>query len=223
MVTNTEAGSKACSRSGRKAARYVLAAIAALLTSGMPGQTQAQGADKSGKEVVTGTCAACHAKGLNGAPKIGDRNAWARLSTQGLTGLTEIALAGIRKMPPHGGNPSLSDNEIKRAVAYMVNQSGGRWIEPTNKARPAVERTGEQIVRAQCSKCHEKGVGGAPRIGDKKAWIPRLKNGFEATVSSAINGHGAMPARGGLPNLTDAELRSAITYMFSKVEEAPKK
>jgi cytochrome c5 len=215
---NTEAWVAGASSPGRKAARRTLAAIAAaFLAAGNP--AQAQGADKSGKEVVAATCSGCHASGVNGAPKIGDKNAWAKLGAQGLTGLTEIALAGIRKMPPHGGNPALSDTELKRGVAYMVNQSGGRWIEPTNKAKPVPERTGEQVVRAQCSKCHLQGAGGAPRIGDKKAWIPRLRNGFEATVSSAINGHGAMPARGGLPNLTDAELRSAITYMFSKVEE----
>jgi cytochrome c5 len=98
----------------------------------------------------------------------------------------------------------------------MVNQSGGKWIEPRSKTKPAAERSGEQVVRMRCSKCHEAGTGGAPKIGDKAAWAPRMSQGLDATVRSAINGHGGMPARGGMPDLTDTELRSAITYMFSK-------
>lgn len=76
------------------------------------------------------------------------------------------------------------------------------------------ERGGEEIVKAQCVKCHETGVSGAPRIDDRAAWVPRLKQGLDATVRSAIRGHGAMPARGGLADLTDTELRAAIIYMF---------
>jgi cytochrome c5 len=96
----------------------------------------------------------------------------------------------------------------------MVNQSGGNWIEPVDALRPG-PRSGKQIVEFRCSKCHATGEGGAPRIGDRAAWIPRLRNGFEQTVRSAINGHGGMPARGGLPDLTDHEIRSAIVYMFN--------
>ena len=77
------------------------------------------------------------------------------------------------------------------------------------------QRTGEQIVKQQCANCHEKGLHGAPRIGDKEAWVPRMKRGLDATVSSAIQGHGKMPSRGGLSNLTDAEVRSAVIYLFN--------
>ena len=175
-----------------------------------------QQAERSGKEVVEGTCATCHASGANGAPKIGDRAAWKKLSSQGLSGLTAVVLKGIRQMPPHGANMTLSDTEIKRAVTYMVNQSGGHWVEPTSKQKPAAKRTGEQIVKMRCAKCHETGKGGAPKIGDRDAWIPRMKDGLDATVRSAINGHGAMQARGGMPDLTDAEMKDAVTYMINK-------
>ena len=93
---------------------------------------------------------------------------------------------------------------------------GGKWVEPVSKKQPAAARTGEQIVKMRCSKCHETGKGGAPKIGDQQAWIPRLKDGLDATVRSAINGHGGMPARAGMPDLTDAELKDAITYMINK-------
>jgi cytochrome c5 len=175
---------------------------------------RAQSTDLSGKEVVDAVCAKCHGSGANGAPKIGDKPAWSKRASRGLSGLTASALGGIRQMPSHGGRMSLSDMEIKRAVAYMVNQSGGKWTEPVDKKSPPAPRTGEEIVKAQCSKCHESGKGGAPKIGDRNAWIPRLKDGLDNTVRSAINGHGGMPARGGLANLTDGEMRSAVIYLF---------
>jgi len=176
----------------------------------------ARGSERSGTQVVDAVCVKCHGTGVNGAPKIGDKAAWSKLESQGLTGLTKVVLKGIRKMPPHGGNMQLTDTEIKRAVTHMVNLSGGHWIEPTSKTKPAAQRTGKQIVEARCAKCHEKGKGGAPKIGDREAWVPRIKDGFDATVRSAINGHGGMPARGGMPNLTDAEMKEAITYMINK-------
>ena len=77
------------------------------------------------------------------------------------------------------------------------------------------ERSGEQIVKGKCINCHGTGVGGAPRIDDRAAWAPRMKQGLDATVRSAIRGHGAMPARGGMADLTDSELRAAIIYMFN--------
>lgn len=80
-------------------------------------------------------------------------------------------------------------------------------------AQPA-ERSGEQIVKQQCAKCHQSGVSGAPKIDDRAAWAPRMKQGLDATVRSAMRGHGKMPARGGLADLSDNELRAAIVYMF---------
>lgn len=90
----------------------------------------AQHRERSGMEVVNTVCASCHATGENGAPRIGGKQAWAQRASQGLTALTEHALKGIRNMPAHGGNAGLSDIEIQRAITYMVNQSGGQWVEP---------------------------------------------------------------------------------------------
>lgn len=173
--------------------------------------------DRSGEEVVDATCGSCHRTGENNAPRIGDQQAWAALAARGLTGLTESALNGIRNMPAHGGDLTLSDVEIERAITYMVNQSGGRWIEPIDHLTPAVARKGEQVVRAQCAACHEAGTEGAPKIGDREAWIERIARarGIDALVNSAIHGHGPMPPRGGLADLTDAEIRAAILYMYS--------
>jgi cytochrome c5 len=180
-----------------------------------PAVAWAQQHDRTGKDIVETSCIACHGTGANGAPKIGDKKAWEKRAAQGLTGLTKSALSGLRQMPSHGGNPNLSDTEIERAITYMVNQSGGHWTEPISRTERTADRTGEQIYLAQCHKCHEAGVGGAPKIGDRAAWIPRVKQGLDVVVRSAIKGHGAMPPRGGMADLTDAEMRSAVVYMFN--------
>lgn len=171
--------------------------------------------ERSGAEVVEAVCVSCHTTGAEGAPKIGDAKAWAARASRGLAALTDSALKGIRNMPAHGGNPGVSDIEIERAVIQMVNQSGGRWIEPLGGATPAVVRSSEQIVRMHCAKCHQDGLEGAPRIGDRAAWIPRMKKGLDALVRSAVHGHGGMPARGGVADLSDTEVQGAAIYMFN--------
>jgi len=81
----------------------------------------------------------------------------------------------------------------------------------------ARDRSGEQVVQSQCVKCHATGENGAPKIGDKAAWTPRLSHGLDTAVRAAIAGHGSMPARGGMADLTDPEVRSAVIYMFNPV------
>ena len=175
----------------------------------------AQAAERSGKEVVEKVCASCHATGAQGAPKIGDRKAWSKRASQGLTSLTQNALKGIRGMPAHGGKLELTDLEIGRAVTYMVNKSGGKWKEPASAKDMAAERTGKQVVEAQCQKCHKAGTGGAPKLGDRDAWKGRLSQGIDNLVRSAIRGHGGMPPRGDQADLTDSEVRNAILYMYN--------
>jgi cytochrome c5 len=190
--------------------------LAALAGTGWSSDAAAAAARMAtGKEVYEANCARCHAQGVNGAPRVGDARAWSELASRGLTGLTESAIKGVRQMPAHGGNPGLTNAELERGIIYMVNQSGGHWIEPIDPARRTGERIGEQIVKEQCSQCHATGKGGAPKIGDRQAWIPRLNRGLDFTVRSAIQGHGGMPARGGLANLTDREVRNAVIYMFN--------
>jgi cytochrome c5 len=217
MASESWGGQRARFAAGRTAFVVLVAALVSLASD----RAHAQRKERSGKEVVESVCAACHRTGEKGAPKIGDEKAWSKLAQRGLTSLTESALKGIRNMPAHGGNPGLSDIEIERAIVYMVNQSGGRWVEPVGGITPAEERRGEEIVKAQCAKCHETGEGGAPKIGDREAWIPRLRRGLELLVRSAIHGHGPMPPRGGMADLTDSEIRSAIVYMFNPRRGAP--
>ena len=174
---------------------------------------------QSGEAVYKAACAACHTTGVAGAPKIGDAGAWAPRVKQGFETLVKHAVEGFKAMPPKGGNASLDSIEVARAVAYIGNQSGAKFKEPEAPAASAAAaptaRSGEQIVKMVCAGCHETGKGGAPRIGDRTAWAKRVSGGIEAVTASAIQGHAGMPARGGMANLTDAEMRSAILAMFN--------
>lgn len=76
-----------------------------------------------GKKIYTQVCAMCHASGIAGAPKFGDHAAWKDRIAEGLPTLEEHAIKGFNGMPPRGGNASLSDADVKDAVAYMVKNS----------------------------------------------------------------------------------------------------
>lgn len=78
------------------------------------------------------------------------------------------------------------------------------------------QRSGEYVVSTQCAKCHASGVAGAPKIGNREAWSARVKPGVDALVRSAIKGHGGMPSRGGMADLTDPEIRDAVIYMVTR-------
>lgn len=78
------------------------------------------------EQVLANACNACHVAGVLGAPKEGDKSAWSVRANAagGLEGLTASAIKGKNSMPPRGGNPDLSDDEIKAAVGLMLKQSG---------------------------------------------------------------------------------------------------
>ena len=90
--------------------RLVVPFIAALAIAVATEDASAQNVERSGKAVVEASCFACHGSGANGAPKIGDKQAWAKRTAQGLTSLTASALRGIRQMPPHGGKVLICEN-----------------------------------------------------------------------------------------------------------------
>jgi cytochrome c5 len=91
----------------------------------------------SGEEVFKSTCAACHAAGIAGAPKVGDQAAWKARLNEGYDKLLAHALHGLNAMPAKGGNPDLDDVEIARTVVYMANQSGASFKEPEVPAETA--------------------------------------------------------------------------------------
>ncbi|MFG5408798.1 c-type cytochrome [Piscinibacter sakaiensis] len=147
---------------------------------------------KTGEQVYTAQCAACHAAGVAGAPKFGDEGAWAARIKTGYEALLTSALKGKGAMGPQGGGDH-SDLEIGRAVVFMANKAGAGFPEP--KAPAAA----------------------APKLGDKAAWAPRLAAGIDGLTASAIKGKGAMPPRGGSAG-TDADIKAVVTYMVGQAK-----
>jgi len=85
---------------------------------------------KSGEQVYKETCFACHANGVEKAPKFGDRQAWEPLIKEGQDVLTAHAWVGVRGMPARGGKADLALEEFARAAAYMARAAGGDWKDP---------------------------------------------------------------------------------------------
>ena len=100
------------------------AAPAAAPAPGAPAAAAGAGATaRSGEDVVKAVCGMCHSTGAAGAPKTGDKAAWAPRIAQGMDVLVKNAMSGIRAMPPKGTCGACSDAEIKGAVEYLVSQS----------------------------------------------------------------------------------------------------
>lgn len=85
---------------------------------------------RTGEQIVKSVCAGCHDSGAVGAPKTGDAAQWAPRIALGQDALTASAIAGKGAMPPRGGAADLTDTEVKRAVAYLVNLAGAKFTEP---------------------------------------------------------------------------------------------
>jgi cytochrome c5 len=178
--------------------------------------------NRSGEDLYKAICVACHEAGVAGSPKIGDKAAWAPRIGVGLDVLVKTAKAGKNAMPPKGGSDA-TDEELARAIVFMTNKSGASFKEPVAGGKPAAsDKNPEEIAKATCFKCHETGDQGAPKLSDKAAWRQRGSKGLDAVTKTVIRGHGNMPARGGLAELTDNELKAVIAYLFKQVGAEPK-
>ena len=85
---------------------------------------------RKGEEIYASVCGACHETGAAGAPKAGDKAAWGPRLAQGYDGLVKSATAGKNAMPPKGGAADLTENELKRAVAFLANKAGAGFKAP---------------------------------------------------------------------------------------------
>lgn len=80
-------------------------------------------------------------------------------------------------------------------------------------------KKGEEIYTTVCKVCHAQGINGAPVFGNEKNWAPRKAQGLDVLVEHASNGFGLMPAKGGRTELTDDDIRAAVKYMLSALDE----
>jgi len=74
---------------------------------------------------------------------------------------------------------------------------------------------GKSVYGKVCIACHQAGVAGAPKFGDKAAWAPRIATGIDTLYASVLKGKGAMPPKGGQPAVPDADIKAAVDYMVA--------
>lgn len=77
---------------------------------------------------------------------------------------------------------------------------------------------GRQLYNTACIICHQAGVAGAPKLGDKAAWTPRLAQGWDVLVEHGLKGYKGMPAKGGNLQVDDADMISAIGYLVTEAQ-----
>jgi cytochrome c5 len=106
-----------------------------------------------------------------------------------------------------------TDINDEQAIARRLQKVGK--VEVRDVSDAAAAKTGEQVYTAQCSVCHAAGVAGAPKVGDTAAWAARIKTGYDALLTSALKGKGAMAAQGGGDH-SDYEIARAVAYMANQ-------
>jgi cytochrome c5 len=207
------------------------------------GAPQAAAGSRTGEAIVKAVCATCHQAGVANAPRIGDQKAWAAPIKEGLNAMVATVIKGKGAMPPKGGDASLTEAEVARAVVFMANQSGAKFKEPAAPkeaakaalpqeaakaalpqeaakapaaAPKAAAADGKAVYDQTCVACHVQSVAGSPKLGDKAAWAPRLEQGMDQLVQSVLKGKGAMPPKGGNSALSDAQVRAAVEFMISQ-------
>jgi cytochrome c5 len=104
--------------------------------------------------------------------------------------------------------PQAGSSNAPEAVAARIQKVGVVEIKDANRAA----HSGEAVFKAQCSACHTAGAAGAPKFGDAGAWAARIGKGYDALLTSALKGKGAMGAQGG-GEFEDFEIGRGVVYM----------
>jgi cytochrome c5 len=156
----------------------------------------ASGGD-DGESVYNAACVACHQAGVAGAPKLGDETAWAERIASGEDALVASVVKGKGAMPPKGGNASLSEAQIKAAVAYMVEKSspGGAAAAMPKMAKEAAAEAGKAAEKVM-----EKASDMAEKAKDKAAdMATKATEEVAAAASTAMAAATPAASGGGKP------------------------
>ena len=119
-----------------------------------------------------------------------------------------FAIIGLVYFVTSDKKPAAGAVNVEKATAARIQKIGVVEIRDVNRQL----KTGEEVFKAQCSACHTSGAAGAPKFGDATAWAPRVKTGYEALLTSAVKGKGAMGAQGG-GDLETLEIGRAVVYL----------
>jgi len=109
-----------------------------------------------------------------------------------------------------------SDAKSAEAIAARIRPVADAGFTLRDANTPRVLLAGGAVYTATCAACHDSGMAGSPKTGDKAAWTTRLAQGYDTLVTHAINGIRAMPAKGGNPDLDDLEVARAVVFMTNQ-------
>ncbi|MDZ4238098.1 MAG: c-type cytochrome [Hydrogenophaga sp.] len=107
-----------------------------------------------------------------------------------------------------GDKPAAGAVDPELATAIRIQRVGSVELRDANRPLQA----GDAVYKAQCAACHDSGLAGAPKFGDAAAWAPRVTTGYEALLTSALKGKGAMGAQAG-GAFSDIEIGRAVVHM----------
>jgi cytochrome c5 len=186
----------------------LLAAAAACAADQKLGQT----VTTQGLDTYRFACARCHDRGINGAPKIGDRAAWNSRAPEWASVLESHAISGWIDMPAKGGYRRLSAADVGEAVGYLRVQLGAASM-PSLASEDA---EGRRVYLVSCSGCHSEGVGNAPKIGDRTAWRTLTADPRPVVRSHAINGYIRLAPTGGYQLPSEGDIEAAVGFMLAK-------
>ncbi|HHU94593.1 MAG TPA: cytochrome c5 family protein [Alcaligenaceae bacterium] len=172
---------------------------------------------KTGKEVYDATCTTCHATGVAGAPKFGDKAAWAPYIETGYETMLQVALNGKGAMPAKGGNTALDDLEVERAMVYMANEAGAGFPEPKGgEEGAAATKTAAATDKAEPAPAAEK--------ADAAPTAEKAEEKVVAAAAPAAKSEGGIPAASADELATGKGLYDAACFVChgSGVAGAPK-
>ncbi len=118
-----------------------------------------------------------------------------------------------------GSEQPVQDPMVLKAIEESIKPVGQVNVGSVPAPAPAAETAavdGESVYKGTCMACHATGAAGAPKVGDKAAWKPRIDQGMDTLLKHAIGGFKAMPPKGGNANLSDEAVKAAIEYMLSQ-------
>ena len=117
------------------------------------------------------------------------------------------------------GNKTVGEGsaaQTPEAIAARLKPVADENFTVKDGSAPKVLIAGADVYKTTCFACHGAGLAGAPKVGDKAAWGPRIAAGYSKLVEHAITGIRAMPAKGGNPDLDDLEVASAVVFMANQ-------
>ena len=131
--------------------------------------------------------------------------------------MSAVLCAGITVL---ASSTAMADS--REDIEYRIKKVGR--LNVVEAAAPAAAMAadgkidGEALYTAKCSACHASGVLGAPIVGNKDLWSPRIEQGVDTLYTHAMNGFNNMPARGGAADLSDDQVKAVVDFMVSKAK-----